>query len=241
MTHINAETAPVGQPKFMEPSRTARTQTLLQAANSVLSTEPRRVLVVGCGDGTEAGVLARSLRAETIGIDIGHEFTFDHRAAAPAQLLEMDAQKLSFPDDSFDLIYSFHALEHIVSPKQALREMARVLRPNGAFIVGTPNKTRLIGYIGSAATFADKVRWNCVDWGMRLRGRWSNAAGAHAGFAEAELADLCAQAFGASEPISRQYYRMLYAQAPRAIRLFERTGVERYVFPAVYVVGRNNK
>jgi ubiquinone/menaquinone biosynthesis C-methylase UbiE len=241
MTHINAETTPVGEPRFMEPSRTARTQTLLRAATKIMATDPGRVLVVGCGDGIEAGVLARSLRAETVGIDIGHEFAFNHHAAAPARLLEMDAQKLSFSDDSFDLIYSFHALEHIEYPEQALREMARVLRPNGAFIIGTPNKTRLVGYIGSAATLGDKVRWNCVDWGMRLRGRWSNAAGAHAGFTEVELAGLCAQAFGASEPISKHYYRLLYAQAPRAVRLLEWTGAERFVFPAVYVVGRNNK
>ncbi|MCW2573685.1 MAG: class SAM-dependent methyltransferase [Frankiales bacterium] len=241
MSHIDVETRLVGQAGSMEPKRTMRTQTLFQVANGVLATQPRRVLVVGCGDGIEAGVLARSLGAQTVGIDIGHEFTFDHRAAAPAQLMEMDAQSLSFPDNSFDLIYSFHALEHIESPEVALREMARVLSPDGGFIIGTPNKARLVGYIGSAATLGEKIRWNCVDLGMRLRGRWSNAAGAHAGFTEAELSMLCSKAFGAAETISHRYYKTLYAHAPRALRMLEWTGAERFMFPAVYVVGRNKK
>jgi ubiquinone/menaquinone biosynthesis C-methylase UbiE len=241
MSHIDVETGLVDQASAMEPRRTLRTETLLQVANGVLGLQPRRLLVVGCGDGIEAGVLARSLGARTIGIDIGHEFTFDHRGAAPAQLEEMDAQSLRFPDNSFDLIYSFHALEHIEQPRVALREMARVLSPDGGFIIGTPNKTRLIGYVGSAATLSEKVRWNCVDWSMRLRGRWSNAAGAHAGFTETELAALCAEAFGSAETISQRYYKTLYAHAPKTLRLLEWTGSERFMFPAVYVVGRNKK
>ena len=51
-----------------------------------------------------------------------------------------DAQKLSFPDQSFDFAYSISVIEHIPGngDATALREMARVLRPGGRIVVEVP-------------------------------------------------------------------------------------------------------
>ena len=129
----------------------AKTNAFLGPIKPRLERSPARVLVVGCGSGCEAGILARALGAETYGIDIGAEFSFDHVAARPATLRLMDAQALEFDDSSFDLVYSFHALEHIPNFCEALREMSRVLRLGGTFCIGTPNKARFLGYLGSSA------------------------------------------------------------------------------------------
>lgn len=198
-----------------------------------------RILVVGCGDGREAGHLARLLGSETIGIDIGAEFEFAHREAAPARLMQMDAQSLDFPEDSFDVIYSFHVLEHLPDPERALREMRRVLRPGGMFLVGTPNKNRAIGYIGSAAPIRDRLRWNINDWSARLLGRWSNAKGAHAGFTAGELIAMCRSAFGDGRDVSDDYYLQLYASRSNLIRRLRDSGLRRWAYPAIYVIGRS--
>jgi SAM-dependent methyltransferase len=50
---------------------------------------------------------------------------------APFELKVMDATKMTFPDDSFDFIYSFSVFEHIDRPQAAMDEIARVLRPGG--------------------------------------------------------------------------------------------------------------
>ncbi len=197
-----------------------------------------RVLVVGCGDGREAGQLARQLGVEVIGIDVGNEFEFAHRESAPATLLTMDGQALAFEDGSFDVVYSFHALEHMTVPQQALREMRRVLRLGGTYLVGTPNKERLLGYIGSASPVADRVRWNVADWRARLAGRWSNAEGAHAGFTSRDLRSMCLDAFGDATIVSDEYYLRLYAGRQRFIRALIRTGASRWAYPAAYVAGR---
>ena len=63
-------------------------------------------LVVGCGDGREAGQLARQLGVGVIGIDICADFDFTHEDSAPVTLLTMDAQTLQFDENSFDVVYS---------------------------------------------------------------------------------------------------------------------------------------
>lgn len=198
---------------------------------------PRRILVVGCGDGLEAGLLARRFRADTVGIDVGSEFDFDHAGAAPARLCLMDARRLSFPDAAFDLIYSFHALEHIQGHERALAEMRRTLQPGGHYVIGTPNKNRVVGYIGSAAPLLDRVRWNLVDLRARLAGKWSNEAGAHAGFTRSELHSMCTSYFDASEDLTRSYYERLYSGRRRLLATLRRLHVDERLFPCVYMAG----
>lgn len=53
-------------------------------------------------------------------------------------------EKLTFPDESFDLFVSQDVMEHVFDPEAAFKEIARVLKPGGAHIFSVPliNKTR---------------------------------------------------------------------------------------------------
>ena len=198
---------------------------------------PSRLLVVGCGSGQEAGILAARLGAQVIGVDVT-DYQFDTATAFPATLKVMDAHQLEFEDDSFDFVYSFHCLEHIADKDAALAEMRRVLRPGGGYVIGTPNKTRLVGYLNSSEGIGDRLWWNLRDYGRRLTGRWANEKGAHAGFAGPELLTLCREAFGSSEEISDEYYSLCYPGSRRLLGSLRRTGLHRILYPCVYVTGR---
>lgn len=52
------------------------------------------------------------------------------------ELLTGTAEAIPRPDESFDVITCFNALDHMLDPDKALSEMRRVLKPDGMLIVG---------------------------------------------------------------------------------------------------------
>ncbi len=222
---------------FDETVKGLKTSSLIDVIRVDLKINPKKILVVGCGSGLEAGQLAREFGAETVGIDTTEDFDFNHAASAPARLLQMDALDLHFEDESFDFIFSFHALEHIPGPTRALSEMSRVLRKGGTYLIGTPNRSRLIGYIGSARPLHQKIKFNIADLRMRLRGKWSNEQGAHAGFSVDELSGLCRNAFGSVLDVSSNYYLRAYRSKRKLVELLIRTRLNAVAYPCVYVAG----
>ena len=57
---------------------------------------------------------------------------------------DVEQDKLPFPDESFDIVLFMEILEHLrLNPLHALREVRRVLRPNGRIVLSTPNITPL--------------------------------------------------------------------------------------------------
>jgi 2-polyprenyl-3-methyl-5-hydroxy-6-metoxy-1,4-benzoquinol methylase len=108
-----------------------------------LGLDGRDVLDVGCGEGALARRLAGS-GARVTGIDPLAQALENARAAgAETQALryvEGVAQELPFAEQSFDVLIFFNSLHHIPveSMGPALREAARVLRPQGVLYVQEP-------------------------------------------------------------------------------------------------------
>lgn len=227
--------ASAGNPQeiiFNDPKTSILANILLERQGAA----PMRLLVVGCGSGIEAAVLAQRLGTAVTGIDIVSDF--DKRAELLADLHQGDATQMKFDDESFDFVYSFHVLEHIPDYQSALREMHRVLKPKGGYLIGTPNRSRLIGYLGSIdTTLADKARWNIADWKARLRGEFHNELGAHAGYALDELQAELARVFTLTENITSEYYTRLYGKRRLFVSSLCHTGLWRWLFPAIYFCG----
>ncbi len=56
----------------------------------------------------------------------------------PRAMVKMDITDIQYPDDSFDVIYCSHVLEHVLDDRQAMREFLRVLKPDGWAILLVP-------------------------------------------------------------------------------------------------------
>lgn len=57
---------------------------------------------------------------------------------SPLAMVKMDLTDIQYPDNSFDVILCSHVLEHIPDDVTAMREMRRVLKPNGWAAVQVP-------------------------------------------------------------------------------------------------------
>jgi SAM-dependent methyltransferase len=100
------------------------------------------VLDVACGEGYGAALLAQVARS-VVGVDCSHPTVQNAIANFPRSnlnFLQADARALPLQDACIDTVVSFETIEHIDRQNEFLREMRRVLRPDGCIIVSTPDR-----------------------------------------------------------------------------------------------------
>jgi SAM-dependent methyltransferase len=132
------------------------------------------VLEIGTGTGGMLHELRRrGVRAR--GVEINPSLIAESRAwfgDLPVQLVSGIA--LPFADQSFDRVLSFDVFEHIRDSDAHLREVARVLRPGGRYLVQTPRRWPKHGVKRSAGGL---TRWRADHYALHA-GRAAAARGA---------------------------------------------------------------
>jgi SAM-dependent methyltransferase len=119
--------------------------------------DTRRILDAGCGTGNNLTHFRRFGR--TVGVDLSDEALRFCKtrgvAAARASLLS-----LPFPDGRFDAVTSFDVLYHrwVEDDRAAVREIVRVMKPGGLFLVRVP---------------ALKMLWGAHDEAVHSRHRYT--------------------------------------------------------------------
>jgi ubiquinone/menaquinone biosynthesis C-methylase UbiE len=110
-----------------------------------LSKGHKRVLDCGCGSGSLCIYLSKQLSKKTYGIDISkvgialaEKMAEQTNAECEFKVADME-RHIPFPDDFFDMVIMHEVLEHLLYPEKAIREVARVLKDNGLFVLITPN------------------------------------------------------------------------------------------------------
>ena len=228
-------------PDNIDPAKARRTVTIAKALvdRFVCLREHDKVLVAGCGDGTEAALLCDVFGTQTVGVDLcirGNQTLRDGKL----ELLQGNLTELPYPASTFSLIYSYHVLEHVPDHCRMLSELGRVLRPKGVLLIGFPNKKRMLGYVGSHdhATIIDKLRWNLNDYKCRFTRRFENNLGAHAGFTEGEFLQDAHSMFSDIVPVRSDYMRLKYGKHVSVINALIRLRLDAYLFPSNYFICR---
>ena len=102
------------------------------------------LLDVGCGIGGSSRILARDYGFSTTGVTISPQQVRRARELTPESLTAKfqvdDALALSFPDNSFDVVWSIEAGPHMPDKALYAKEMMRVLKPGGTLVVADWNQ-----------------------------------------------------------------------------------------------------
>jgi len=107
----------------------------LQRICSTLSHRPR-ILDVGCGTGANLELLGEFGEAE--GVDVAPEALAFCQQRGLESVRLGEAEKLPYPDSSFDLVTGLDVVEHLDDDLSGLQEMRRILKPGGRALVFVP-------------------------------------------------------------------------------------------------------
>ena len=133
-------------------------------------------LDVGCGSGEFACKLKGKFN-EVYGIDVAPSRILEAQEriknikanAATINFSVCDInEKIDFEDNRFDVVTSLAVIEHVFDPYHVVKEICRVLKPNGIFVVDVPNiayiRHRLHLLLGKLPITSSPYNWNDIGW-----------------------------------------------------------------------------
>lgn len=150
------------QRKRSKPGRTYETVNKRQkrAVNWFLERIPgcvsgRSVLDVGTRTGYTLDMFSeQGCRVE--GVELIEETAKFAREQLHRHVEHGDARRLNYPDGTWDLVSCIHTLEHIPQPEVAMRELVRVLKPDGWLLVVVPVEKTPTKRSGHNCAFPDQ-------------------------------------------------------------------------------------
>jgi len=106
-----------------------------------------RVLDVGCGNGEFLNRVRNRFGCKVEGIDISRNAVKTARKNYNLKIFQGDIPEYPFQDNPFDLITAFSYIEHVHDPNATIKKMSELLKPNGIFLIKTPNINSLAGKV----------------------------------------------------------------------------------------------
>ncbi len=152
----------------------------------IVAGDSRRVLDVGCGNGSYERVLAeRGHVGPRVALDLSAGMLTQTPEAARMQA---DVQLLPLADSTFDVVLAPHMLYHVPDVAAAAREARRVLRPGGVFVAVTNGEANL-AELGQLIEAAVGTSWKLVRPSDRHFSLENGAGPLAAAFARVERVD----------------------------------------------------
>ncbi len=108
-------------------------------AYAIGASRGERILDFGSGTGYGTAELADALGREVTVIGLDRVAASGSSRRANACFLRADLREIPLAADSFETILSFQVIEHLEDPSRYLAAIARLLRPDGAAYLTTPN------------------------------------------------------------------------------------------------------
>lgn len=127
-----------------------------------------RALEVGCGHGIRTRLMAKHFpNVEVIGVDRSLELLGTESSVKNLSFIHADLYDLPFCDESFDFIYARLVFMHLSDPKQAIKNLKRLLSPGGKILIEDADRDCMF-FEPAPKSFTDF--WKKVQDGQRRLG-----------------------------------------------------------------------
>lgn len=123
---------------FMERYRSAADEFIIPHVNSFSKENPARLLDIGSGDGylkyfcDQENIDFHGVEIQPRRIKICEEMGYK------INTFNIETDRFPYDDNSYDIIVASHVIEHLYNPEAAIKEIHRVLKPNGIVVIGVP-------------------------------------------------------------------------------------------------------
>jgi SAM-dependent methyltransferase len=108
------------------------------------------LLDVGCATGIFLEAMQKTNRWITKGVEISEQAARIARDYKHLDVITGNLEKADLPNDYFDVVTLWDVLEHLHDPVGSLREIYRILKPNGIIVFRVPNAGSLDARLFSA-------------------------------------------------------------------------------------------
>jgi SAM-dependent methyltransferase len=134
---------------------------------------PGSVLELGCAEGVFLEVLkSRGYHVEGVEFDSG---VAARAKQAGLKIFSGTLIEAKLPSASFDMVYSKHVIEHLPDVREVLKDIYRILKPDGVLLVATPNiECPLVRFFQEDSLDLDLPRhlnlWSCDGLRKQIEG-----------------------------------------------------------------------
>jgi len=142
------------------PNDHSRQVTSVNVCDEILGRENiQNVLDLGCGAGNSLDYFKRkNPKIEWVGLDIEGSPEVKSRTRTDGKFIFYDGIHIPFKDNSFDMVFSNHVFHHVRKPWELLREVSRVLKPEGRFV----------GSVSYLEPYQSYSLWNYTPYGFKV-------------------------------------------------------------------------
>ena len=112
----------------------------------VRNLEGDKILDLGCGNGNIINLLKKERKADYFGLDISENMIEEakKKCGEDVKFTVGDSENLPYQDGQFDIIICNASFHHYTKPEVAIKEIKRVLKSGGTFILGDPTVPELV-------------------------------------------------------------------------------------------------